>query len=55
MNTGTLPPLDNDNLRAAVNAHLDGDDPGYGPINTWDTSRVTNMAVLFYGDPNIKI
>lgn len=46
------PPLNDDNIRPAVNSHLSGDKTAYGPISTWDTSRVTNMAVLFYGDPN---
>jgi len=49
-----LPPLNNDNLRSAVNTFLTGQDTGYGPISSWDTSRITNMAVLFYGDPNFN-
>jgi len=49
-----LPHLNNDNLRAAVNSYLTGEDTGYGTISSWDTSRITNMAVLFYGDPNFN-
>ena len=39
-------PANSDELKAAVDAYIDGD-RRYGPIGTWDVSNVTTMNHLF--------
>jgi surface protein len=51
-------PQTRDELKTAVNEWIDGSDSAsvqYGEINTWDTSLITDMSNLFYGDFNGNI
>jgi len=44
------PPLTNGSLRDWVNRWCSGDRGGLPPISTWNTSQVTDMSHLFWGD-----
>lgn len=43
------PPLTNESLRDWVNRWCSGDRRGLPPISTWNTSQVTDMSELFWG------
>ena len=42
-----LPSLNDRNIRRYIKLYLDGNQPQYPPIETWDVSNITNMSNLF--------
>ena len=51
-----LAPITDDNIHAAVRSWCANSTTAaatYGPIGDWDTSNVSNMSYLFYGDHTI--